>query len=374
MHLYLRVCMVCGLLLQCIITFAQHPDSLCAGCNCHTDSPTPPAGIMISHVHPKGQWMVSYRYMTMSMRGEMDGNSKVSDHTVFTQYNYAMSATTMRMDMHMLMIMYGLTHKITLMAMMNYNINSMNMVPFAPTMMMNMPGMSANTTAANVDMNMRTQGVGDLKVSAMYSILNGDNHHLLVNGGISIPTGSIQQTGGANSMYPNSRFPYNMQLGSGTFDLLPLINYTYTHDRLSLSAQAQSIIRLGYNTIGYNLGNQYTGNLWAGYRCFRSWSSTLRLEAFHSDGINGSDPSLDLNLTAEPSDNYLNYGGSRISTYVGTSYLFTQGALKNNSISAEFGIPIYQNYNGIQMSNTWSLYATWIYTFQNPFHSKNKNN
>jgi len=367
MHLYMRVCMVCWLFSQSMFTYAQRSDSLCVGaCCCDTD-PAPPAGIMMSHIHQKGEWMVSYRYMTMSMHGVMEGSSKISNADVFSQpNNYVMSPQTMRMDMHMLMLMYGLTNRITLMAMLNYNYTTMTMVPFVAAMPA-MPGMPAGQTMNPV---MQTQGIGDLKISAMYGILNTRNHQLLVNGGLSIPTGSANLMGGANSGYDNTRLSYTMQLGSGTWDLWPLINYIYKYNRLSLSAQLQSIIRLGYNTVGYNLGNQYTGNLWAGYRWLQSWGSTLRLEAINSSGINGSDP--DLYTLTEPSANYLNYGGTRISTYIGTSYRVTQGALKNNTLSAEVGIPIYQNYNGVQMANTWSLFATWTYMFHNPFESKHK--
>src|SRR5687767_6126650 len=112
-----------GLLLLLLLSgrslFAQSDTSTlsCSGCCCAAD-PTP-AGVMISHIHEKNQWMVSYRYSRTGMEGVYEGNSRLGESKVFNQY--LMSPSRMDMDMHMVMAMYGLTDKITLMSMFHYH-------------------------------------------------------------------------------------------------------------------------------------------------------------------------------------------------------------------------------------------------------------
>ena len=120
---------------------------------CCSMDPTP-SGVMLSHIHKKKQWMLSYRYMTMEMGSMQDGTEKVADSYVFQ--DYLMTSNKMKMDMHMLMAMYGLSEKLTLMAMFNYNILSMKMQMLpGSTHHMNGMDMSADAT----DMNMKTTGI-----------------------------------------------------------------------------------------------------------------------------------------------------------------------------------------------------------------------
>ena len=39
-----------------------------------------PIGVMLDHMHKKGEWMVSYRYMTMSMKNNYRESEKIVDH------------------------------------------------------------------------------------------------------------------------------------------------------------------------------------------------------------------------------------------------------------------------------------------------------
>jgi hypothetical protein len=330
----------CMLLLSYIAAAQQDTSQTCAAHCCQTD-PTP-SGIMISHIHKKHEWMFSYRYMHMSMGNMQSGTQKVSDNTVFQ--NYLMSSISMHMDMHMLMAMYGLTNKLTLMGMVSYNVNSMimSMLPGTQQMQM-MDGMTMGTAA--MDMHMTTSGFGDIKLNALYGLINNINHHLLVSGGVSIPTGSLNNKGKDSSMYAGTRLPYIMQLGSGTWDVLPVISYLYRKGNIAWSSQLSGVVRTGNNNFNYKLGNEATFNNWVSLRWSRFFSSTARVEGYISDRIHGQDASLYANY--EPSANPLNYGGRRVSGFVGTS--FYPGFFPNSRIAAEYGIPFYQYLNGPQM-------------------------
>ena len=166
----------------------------------------PAFGEDIYHTHPAGTWMVNYKFMHMAMNGLRDGTSDIAVTSVTPQgsrpYGYMMAPTSMTMDMHMLMLMYGLTDRLTLMATPTYQEKSMDMV-------MNM-GMGNRP-----EPTMHTRGIGDTELRAIYQIHKDWAGSL----GVSLPTGNIDQN--FTTMHMQFRAPYGMQLGSGTYDLIP---------------------------------------------------------------------------------------------------------------------------------------------------------
>src|SRR6185437_10714436 len=89
--------------------------------------------------HDKGKFAIAYSFMDMAMQGNQSGTKQVSDATVFN--TYMMATNRMNMQMHMLMPMYGITERLTVMAMLSYNINTMSM-HMMPVQSMSMPGMT----------------------------------------------------------------------------------------------------------------------------------------------------------------------------------------------------------------------------------------
>lgn len=337
-------------------TFAQGNDtSACISRTCCCDKDDSPAGVMISHLHAKNEWMFSAKWMNMNMGGMLSGSETVSEDAVFNQY--LMSPKTMQMNMFMLMGMYGITNRLTGMVMVNYNTNTMQMNMFAPGGHHH-PG----SEQSSANHTMQSSGLGDTKLSVIYGIKNTRRHQLMVSGGVSLPTGSITKKGeSTDMMYPNTRLPYAMQLGSGTVDLLPFAAYKYTHTKWSFSTQLSAVIRAGENTVGYRLGNEYVSNSWAAYRWLPFLSSSLRLEGSVTESISGGDPTL--YQYAEPAANTANYGGTKATGYVGTSVFPLKGALQTLGIAAEYGVPFYQNVNGIQMKQQQFVNVSLSYGF-----------
>lgn len=335
---------------------APGADTLACAANscCCVNDPTP-AGVMISHVHRENEWMISYRYMSMQMSGILAGTSRQSEDDVFL--NYLMAPEKMRMDMHMLMGMYGITDRFTVMAMLNYSSVTMNMKMFSTS------GHVHNGVAStSPDHELKASGLGDVKVHLMYGLVKKAYHQLLLSAGIGIPTGSVGIKGkNDDMMYPGKRLPYSMQLGSGTVDVLPCISYLYQQSKVTFSAQVSSVLRTQYNTIGYKLGNEITLNAWGAYQWLNFLSASLRMEAASSNRIRGYDPTL--YYYNEPSANPYNYGGQRVNSYIGLSFNPKKGFFKSNRLGIEYGIPVYQQLNGIQMNQKQSLYASWAFTF-----------
>ncbi len=307
----------------------------------------PGFGDDIYHVHPAGMWMVNYKYMHMDMSGLRDGTTNVAQSDVgFMRnkpYNYMMIPTGMTMDMHMFMVMYGVTDRLTLMAMTNYQHNEMKML-------MDMgPGKMISGEPP-----MRTSGLGDTELRGIYKI----NKYLIGSLGLSLPTGSIEED--FETMHMRFRAPYDMQLGSGTYDLKPALTYNGLSDdgKWNWGGQAMYTIRLGKNDNDWSFGDNFklTGWLQRALGPFTSW---VRLAYNNTGRISGEDPQIRmLNHPAKgmgapmPDADPNNYGGQRLDGLIGLS--FTKGSL---SLGVEGGIPFYQDLNGLQLKTKWVINA-----------------
>lgn len=344
------------LLFISITTPAQTCDSITI-CECAA-SDLSPAGQMLGHEHPKGVWKASYRLMNMNMGGLISGSQTVSENNVLN--NYMMSPSSMRMDMHMVMAMYGFTDRFSLMLMFNYNSFDMQMnMSLNPTIGHTHSMPSDESTIA---MQSKTAGLGDTKLYGSYVMFNSAINYFFLNGGLSIPTGSIKMKGNANDvMYPSKRLPYMMQMGSGTFDFMPGLTYLANLNNAAISIQLKTVIHPYNNSLGYRLGDQIGLNVWGAYKWFPWLSNSLRLEASSTKPIIGNDPSVV--STIEPSANAHNYGGQTATSYFGVNIYFDRSFLSNNRLSVEYGIPLYQNLNGTQQAKKSTLHLGWLISF-----------
>jgi nitrous oxide reductase accessory protein NosL len=299
----------------------------------------------IYHTHPAGMWMVNYDFMHMDMRGLRDGTTNVGlDSVGFMRgrpYNYMMIPTSMTMDMHMLMVMYGITDRLTVMAMGNYQSNKMKMIMDMGPMMGSGPMSPMNTS-----------GFGDTEIRGMYKI--GD--HFVGSLGLSLPTGDIEKS--FETMGMTFRVPYDMQLGSGTYDLKPAITYNGVSDdgNWNWGGQAQYTWHTAKNENHWRFGDNFKVTSWL-QRAFGPATTWLRLAYNDAGRIRGEDPEIRLlnhptmGMGAPvPDADPNNYGGRRLDGLAGVS--FTKGSM---SFGIEGGVPLYQNLNGLQLKTKWVL-------------------
>lgn len=327
----------------------------------------PAFGDDIYHTHPAGMWMFNYKFMRMSMDGLRDGTtdvptSNVGNNRGLPYDNYMMIPTSMTMDMHMFMAMYGINNRLTVMGMVNYLKTEMEMLmDMSPYTMMGMPK-GVNDKGAQPDEPMKTEGLGDTELRAIYKFSESFNGSL----GLNLPTGDIDQD--YTTMGSTWRAPYDMQLGSGTFDLKPALTLSYlSNDSMwNWGGQAMGIIRLGRNDNDYSLGDSLKLNVWL-QRVLGPATAWTRVAYGYTDSIDGNDPEIQSSLNlknniSNPTGNYMapampdadpnNYGGQRIDGFIGASFL-----LGPMSLGIEGGVPLYQNLNGLQMKNDWYITA-----------------
>ena len=149
-----------------------------------------PISVMGDHMHKMGESMISYRYMTMDMKGLLKGSSNITKAQAAPSYPMSMMGNMlpkdMSMDMHMFGTMHAISDKWTLMGMINYLDNEMSM---------------------QSGMKMESSGLSDIKLGGLYELLSTDHGRRTHLNLVSLPTGSTEKI-------PLAISSYGMQLGS----------------------------------------------------------------------------------------------------------------------------------------------------------------
>jgi hypothetical protein len=302
--------------------------------------------VLGTHTHLAGQWMLTYKYMFMWMDGNRDGTDRISHRKVHEKFD--MAPTEMAMEMHMPMVMYAPTDDLTLHAMLPYIRKSMKHI-----------------TRDGVRFSERTEGIGDLKVEALYTLYGNvrrGTHRFILDAGLSFPTGSIDKKDfGPDRSMGRFRLEYPMQLGSGTFDLYPGITYLGQTENWAWGAEIIPTIRVGKNNHGYRLGNQYYFGARLVHKLTDWLSTSVRVNGQVWENIHGSDRAL--NPAEEPSKDPNKQGGRRVDLLLGINVYVPKGVLKGQRLAIEGGFPIYQSLDGPQLETRWQLTVGWQWVF-----------
>jgi len=315
-----------------------------------------PIGVMGDHFHKRGEWMLSYRYMSMRMAGNLDGSDAIDPDTIATTvpnrfFGMPMQPPTLRivpvdmdMEMHMLGLMYAPSDRVTLMLMSNYITKEMNHITYA----------GPAGTDVGGEFRTRTSGLGDTSLTALVSFHDDDMHRVHAIAGLSLPTGSTDEVDGIlapTGMRPTVRVPYPMQLGSGSVDPIVGLSYSGTGARLGWGAQWRSTFRVSDNDDDYRLGDEHRLTAWTSYLFSDPLSASLRLECYSRGNIDGQDPSIMGPVqTADPD----RQGIDRLDLGVGLNWA-GQGDLRGWRLGLEFVVPLQQDLDGPQLETDEQL-------------------
>ncbi|MFW5791455.1 MAG: transporter [Desulfohalobiaceae bacterium] len=249
----------------------------------------------------------------------------------------------MTMDMHMFGAMYGLTDSVTLMAMIPYIDKSMD-----------------HRTRMGVEFTTDARGFGDAKLTALFTMFDNGAHHVHLGAGLSLPTGSIDEKDDTPAG-PDQQLPYPMQLGSGTFDLLPSLTYLGNSGGWSWGGQVMGTLRLGDNDRNYSLGEAIDITAWLARQLGPMLNASLRTKASFWGDIHGADEELNPMMvpTADPDRR----SGGRVDLLAGLSLQGPSGPLQGHSLSLELGLPVYQKLDGPQMETDWTVIGGWRWMF-----------
>jgi hypothetical protein len=301
-----------------------------------------PIGVMGDHTHAQGELMFSYRYMRMRMNGLRDGDERISSSAVLQ--DFMVTPLSMDMEMHMFGVMYAPLERITLMAML-------------PWVQMDM----RHKTRTGGRFTTYADGIGDFRLSALVDLWqSGEGHDFhRVHGqlGLSFPTGSITEADRTPiSAGARVRLPYPMQIGSGTWDLLPALTYRGREGRIGWGGQARGEIRLNENHADYRVGNEYGLTAWGSYTLNEWVSFSLRAEWSHQMNVRGRDPSITTSMMGTPLVPTADPGrraAMRLDALAGVNFMLPVTALKGLRLAVEAGLPAYQYLDGPALETDW---------------------
>jgi len=296
-----------------------------------------------NHFHFAGEWMVGYSPMLMGMDGNQVGTSSVSTSDVLQSFPVA--PVDMTMEMHMLHLMYAPSDELTFAAMINYERRSMSHV-----------------TRMGASFVTESEGFGDLQLGATmtaFGDVRSGGPRILLNAAASLPTGSINERG-ATPMGADQKLPYPMQLGSGTFDILPGVVYLDHSRNWAWLAEARGVVRLGRNSNDYALGNSLWLTASVSRRVTDWFSVTSGLEGEVWGDVQGADPELNPMMvpTADPTLR----GGRAASVRAQADFYATGGALRGQRLVFELAVPVYQLLHGPQLTRQTQLRVAWAWT------------
>ncbi len=199
-----------------------------------------------------------------------------------------------------------------------------------------------------------TDGLQDSSAVVIWRAYEDAINRIKINLGMSFPTGSDHNLGGALLQpaggYTIARAFYGMQSGTGTYDVIPGIMYAGAIAPWSWGLSYRARLPLTYNPQGYMWGNYQEVNAWGGYTWFSGLTTTIRANFNIQSPIAGADW-LMLGKLQSANPNF--YGGKRIELYAGADIDGKLFGAPGFSIGVEGGAPVYQNLNGPQLSKNW---------------------
>ena len=204
-----------------------------------------------------------------------------------------------------------------------------------------------------------SSSLGDIRVDALASVYNVGAYRAHVSGGISLPTGSIDEEG----LQPGGEgtLPYALQVGSGTVDFHPGLTVEAMNEHGSVGLQAAGTLRMGENDRGYTRGNRVEMSGWAGFLISEQMSLSARAHYQRWESVSGSDADLDgavgaiLNPLVFPELT----GGSRLDLPIGINLHLRDGPLAGHRIGVEWVLPVSQDLDGPQLRPNWGLNFGW---------------
>ena len=287
--------------------------------------------------------MVALRYKAMGMDGLYNGSESISEAEFFDPagpYQYSVLPRSMRTQAVVASAMYSPADFVTFSVMVPYLFKEMDML-----------------TRSGVDFRTRSNGIGDVRLTAMSQMRTQKNGYLQVKLGLSFPSGSIDEkddtpmSGGAKV-----QLPYLMQIGSGTWDLLPSATVGGDMGRFAWGFQAGGVIRMTTNKNGYKRGNLYEFTGWGEWAFTRWLAASVRLawkEEFQFKGSDDRLPPMAPSMT--PSADPENLGLEQFDGFLFIQVLGLGGWMTGNQIALEIGMPLWQSTSGPGLARSFLI-------------------
>lgn len=303
-----------------------------------------PRGVTGALILDEGQLDLSYRFEQLNSRGvwfQSDSLTVDETHDFYPVAPISMVAMT-----HHVGIGYALRPNLTLRAEASFSQRQREQL-----------------TDADVFYVTDSDALGDLELTALYSIYDQGAYRAHLQAGALVPTGKFRGT--APTPFSNGgeeALPYEMRAGGGTFALLPGLTALVQNETSSLGAQVKGALYVGKNSSDFSPGSRYEATAWAAFRLNESFSFSGRVEYQSWSGIQGADPLLD--PLRDPGNDAYFLEGSRAYLPVGVNFLMPpEGRFAGHRVALEWVFPVHQRYDGLQLGADWGMTLGWEMTY-----------
>ncbi|MFO0689676.1 MAG: transporter [Myxococcota bacterium] len=201
----------------------------------------------------------------------------------------------------------------------------------------------------------QTEGVGDVTLGLVVPFIRRGRESSHVHIAFDVPNGSFRKHDATGR-----RLPYDSQIGNGTFDFEWGWTYRGERDRISWGGQAIGRHPLDENGLGYREGSRFEASLWSGVRLIDGLSASLRVQWQKQNNLSGRDRSFD--PITNPAENDKARGGTRLLVGPGLAWDLP-GVLRGQRLAVELSVPVYQNLDGPQLEQDWTLTTGWQWAY-----------
>lgn len=304
----------------------------------------------------KGQFEFGVRYFNERMKGLGVGGDSIAVQSALNSYLYSATPTEMLRQGARLDLMFGVTDNLTLTASGTFAHKEMTSAILDPV-----------ATGWTLESSTQAFGPEDVEVTALYKVLDWRAIRVHLHGGVSIPVGRtdfddftpVPETPGGDWVEVN--LPYNQQLGSGTWDVLPGITASVQNEKASLGVQWKGKIRVDQNDREWALGDLYELAVWAGYVGSDWFSASIGALTSNWGSIEGFDRAYDPLTT--PAYNHPSYevgkAGLRVDVPVGLNFTMPSGFLEGHRLAIEYLFPVHQSLDFPQLRHARTLTVGW---------------
>lgn len=347
-----------GALVVLLATLAYQPlnAQMATGYSWTVDRPDAQAPISLTgdRTLQSGQMALTFKLLNDRFNGLGVGTDSLTLNQVLGSFTVAPTSLSVRGAEANLLL--GITEHLTLSATGTFVQKEMEMVVEDPQ----------NSSLVWIG---RSEALGpeDVKVEALYNVFDQGSVRIHFHGGVSIPIGAIDteddvpDPNNPGSATTEVQLPYQQQLGSGTFDVLPGVTVGVQNPKASLGFQAKAVLRVGDNDRGWKLGDVYTGTIWGGYKASDFASVSFGVRYTNWGNIEGFDEVL-LTSTSQifdsPAYNSL-MAGSRVEVPLGVNFYVPEGRFQGHRFGVEFLLPVHQSLDYTQFRRDWSVVLGW---------------
>lgn len=297
----------------------------------------PPIGVLGAGLAAAGEMTIAWSWAGVGGGSPRTGSKEATTQEVLDE-GYGFAATSSQIE----------EHRFTFHLELHEGLNVELVLPYRDA--------RADVFGPSGKTRMRTNGLGDLEVGALWNSARDNGGTRSYGLGISLPTGSTTSTG----VDPNggdSRLPYALQPGSGAWSLIPRAHWLGQTEDWSWGYGGQYVVRLREGGASWNKGNEIKLGAWAAHRIDRDMSISLRIEGRHSNGIDGRESTIDASISNLHDPD--NTGGTLIRLFGGYNFVGTRG----NRFAAEIGVPLHDDVDGFQLGTATTYGLGWRYSF-----------